>query len=134
MWYHYALSIPAGTTEAEAEEKSLDLTYGVIKYLGVGFPTGCKQKVKVRIYHREHQIFPNNSDEPACWNGGIEGGEQHYKLDESPFVLLARGYAPTAVKDHDVTILINVLPVEVAEPWVEQKSILDKLKGIFGLG
>jgi hypothetical protein len=134
LWHHYTLTIPAGTTEAEAVEKSLDLTYGVIKYLGVGFPKGCKQRVKVRVYHREHQIFPNNSDEPASWDGGIEGGEQHYRLDESPFVLLARGYSPTAVKDHDVTILINVLPMEVAEPWREQISLLDRIKNVFGLG
>jgi len=133
LWHHYTLTIPAGTTEANAVEKSLDLTYGVIKYLTVGFPTGCKQLVKVRVYHREHQIFPNNPDEPASWDGGIEGGEQHYKLDESPFVLLARGYSPDAACDHNVTIFVNVLPVEVAEPWTEPKTAIDKLKEIFGL-
>jgi len=133
LWHHYTLTIPAGTTEAEAVEKSLDLTYGVIKYLGVGFPKGCKQRVKVRIYHREHQIFPNNSDEPASWDGDIEGGEQHYRLDESPFVLLARGYSPTATKSHDVTIFVNVLPVEVAEPWTEPQQQIGLLQKLFGL-
>lgn len=133
MWHHYTLTVPAGTKEANAVEKSIDLTYGVIKYLGVGFPTGCKQRVKVRVYHREHQIFPNNPDEPASWDGGIEGGEQHYKLDESPFVLLARGYSPTAVHDHNVTILINVLPMEVAEPWTAPQKEIGLLQKLFGL-
>ena len=55
-------------------------------------------------------------------------------LDESPFVLLARGYSPDAVKDHDVTIFVNVLPLEAAEPWREPKGTMDRLKKLLGIG
>ena len=133
MWYHYTLSIPAGRAEDTPVEKEINLTYGVIKYLGVGFPKGCKQRAKVRVYHREHQIFPNNADEPACWDGGIEGGEHHHRMNEDPFVLLARGYSPTATKAHDVTIFINVLPFGVAEWWYYIVTPLSRVMKLLGL-
>lgn len=133
MWFHYTLTVPANTLEKTPAEEEIEVTHGVIVYMGVGFPAGCKQLIKARIYHREHQIFPNNSNEPASWDGGIEGGQHHYRMVEPPYLLTARGYSPGSTKAHNITIFINILPVEVAEPWVEQVSILDKLKGLFGL-
>ncbi|GAH49082.1 unnamed protein product [marine sediment metagenome] len=47
----------------------------------------------------------------------MEGGIEHLELDSAPYELKAKGYAPDAVQDHDVTILISVVPKEVAEPW-----------------
>jgi hypothetical protein len=134
MWYHVSLPVPAGTAETDPVEAEIKLTHGVIKYIGIGFPTGCKQQVKVRLYHQEHQIFPANPDEPASWNGGIEGGEEHYKLEEAPFMLTVRAYAPTATVAHTLTVFVLLLPVEVAEPWREQISLLDRIKNVFGLG
>lgn len=133
MWYHFSVAVPAGTTEASPVELDLKITHGVIKYLAVGFPTGCKQKVKARLYALEHQIFPANPDEPASWNGGIEGGEEHYKLEEAPYALTVRAYAPEATAAHTITVFVLVLPVEVAEPWREPKSAIDKIKGVLGL-
>lgn len=133
MWYHFSVPIPAGTTEASPVEQELKLTHGVVKYLAIGFPTGCKQRVKARVYHLEHQIFPANPDEPASWNGGIEGGEEHYKLEEAPYVLTVRAYAPKATSDHTITVFVLLLPVEVAEPWTEPQKQLGLLQRLFGL-
>ena len=134
MWYHYTLTVPAGTTESIPVVKWLKLTDGVITHISVGFPSGCKQLVKVRIEIGKYQLFPANPDEPASWNAGIEGGDEHYKLDTVPYMLKAIGYAPLSTVSHDITIFISVLPVEVAEPWTAQTSILDRLKSVFGLG
>lgn len=133
MWYHYTLPVTAGTLEAAPVAKQLKLTHGVITHISVLFPTGCKQLVKVRLLHQEHQIFPNNPDEPASADGMPEGGDVHYQLYGEPFEIKAIGYAPAAIYDHSITIMVNVLPPEVAEPWTVQTSILDKLKNVFGL-
>ena len=117
MWFHYTLEVPAGTPEAEPVEKILLLTYGVISWIGIPWLAGPNSMVKVRLYRSEHQIFPLNSDEPACGDSFVEGGIEHYELFETPFALIARGYSPDCVHAHDVTILINVLPEIVAEPW-----------------
>ena len=117
MWFHYTLEIPAGTPENAPEEKELNLTYGVIKWISIPWLAGPNSLVKVRILRFRHQIFPINSDEPACGDSFVEGGEEHLELYEPPFTLLAKGYSPDCTHDHDVTILINVLPELVAEPW-----------------
>ena len=120
MWFHYTLTVPAGTTERSPIEKELNLTYGVIKYIAIPWDMSTNGLFKVRILRFRHQIFPVNADEPACGKGNVEGGEEHIELLEFPFVLKALGYAPDCAFDHDVTILINVLPLEVAEPWRAQ--------------
>lgn len=120
MWFHYTLTVPAGTKEEDAVEKELNLTYGVIKYIAIPWDMAANYLVKVRIFHRRHQIFPINADEPACGAGFVEGGEEHLELLEPPFTLTALGYAPDTTYDHDVTILINILPLLVAEPWLAQ--------------
>lgn len=123
MWFHYTLTVPAGRAEADPVEKELGLTYGVIKHISIPWDMATNNLVKVRIYRFEHQIFPINSDEPACGKGFVEGGDEHLELLEFPYVLKARGYAPGTTYDHDVTILINVLPLLVAEPWRAQTVI-----------
>lgn len=133
MWYHWSISVPAGTPESDPVEQDIKITHGVIKYLGIGFPAGCKQLVKARIFYLEHQIFPANPDEPACWNGGIEGGEEHYKLEEAPYMLTVRAYAPEAMVAHTITVFVLLLPVEVAESWAESKEQIKSLRQLFGL-
>ena len=133
MWFHYTVTVPAGTLDNAPVKSALILDYGVITHLSVGFPPGCDQLVNVRLFHQEHQIFPANSDNPACWSNGIEGSDEHYQLFDAPLSLIARVSSPLAVYPHTVTIFICVLPPEVAEPWAVQTSILDKLKSLFGL-
>jgi len=120
LWFHYTLTVPAGTKEKDAIEKDLNLTYGVIKWIAIPWDASCNRLVKVRIYRFRHQIFPINTDEPACGSGFVEGGEEHYEMFEPPHILQARGYAPDSLYAHEVTILINVLPELVAEPWKAQ--------------
>ena len=132
MWYHYSLTVPAGTAEKTPVEKELKLTHGVIKYIGIGFPAGCKQLVKARLYRFGSQLFPLNPDEPASWDGGVEGGQYHYYLDDQPYALKAVAYAPLSSQAHTLTIFVNVLPQEAADPFTGTASILDKIKTLFG--
>ncbi len=133
MWYHYSITVPAGTTENSPIKQDLKITHGVIKYLGIGFPGGCKQLVKARIYHAEHQILPANPGEPAAWNDGIEGGEEHYRVVDEPYHLVVRAYAPTATVAHTISVFILLLPLEVAESWKALGGAVAQLKAMFGL-
>lgn len=117
MWYHYTLTVPAETAEADAIEKELNLTHGVITHISIPWDRATNKLVKVRIMRFNHQVFPINPDEPACGSGNIEGGQEHIQLLEFPYTLRALGYAPDTQYDHEIDISINVLPLEVAEPW-----------------
>jgi hypothetical protein len=134
MWHHYTLTVPADTAEADPAEKTMVVTAGVVKYIGVVWPRGVKAMVGVRIYRWEHQIFPNNPDEAARGDGAVEGGEVHLPLTEPPFILKARGDSPGTTYDHDIPILINILPVEAAEPWRAEDPVLKKVARFLGIG
>jgi len=134
VWYHYTLAVPKDTPEATPEVKELELTFGIIKYIGVLHPTGCNAMVGVRIFRFEHQIFPNNPDEASRGNGNIEGGEVHYPLIELPFTLTARGDSPGTSFKHDMIVMVDILPLAAAEPWRFQDPTLAKLGKLFGIG
>ncbi len=134
MWYHFTLTVPAGRLESNPVTKELKLTAGVIVWLGVGFPKGCKQLVKVRILEGSHQLFPTNPDEPAAWDGDIEGGLMYYELTEDENLLEAVGYSPGTAQGHDITIFINLLPKDVAYPTTQSTNILTKLAKLIGIG
>jgi hypothetical protein len=114
--------------------KDIELTYGIIVYIAVVHPRGCKAMVETRIYRFEHQIFPNNSDEAAKGDGVVEGGELHYPLLESPFILRLRGTSPGTTYAHSIPIHFNVLPLEAAEPWLAQVAFQERLGKLFGIG
>lgn len=133
MWYHFSVTVPAGTTEASPVEQEFKLTHGVIKFLGIGFPAGCKQTVKARIYDLEHQIFPANPDEAAAWDGDVEGALEHYELEEAPYTLTVRAYSPEATQTHTVTVFVLLLPVEVAEATLDLIQQISRLNKMLGL-
>lgn len=134
MWYHVPLTVPAGTPEDDPAQKIIQITQGVITYLAIGFPLGCRQTVGARVYHWEHQIFPINAEEAASWDGGIEGGQHHYTISEPPYEIKLVAYSPTAKYDHTITLFLNLLPAEIAEPWRKQETMLQRIGRILGLG
>jgi len=116
MWFHYTLEVPAGTPVDTPVEKTLKLTHGVITWLCIPWQSGPNSLVYVRILRYRHQIFPMNLDEAARGDNYIEGGKEYYELFEPPYTLIASAYSPECTHDHDVTIMINVLPREIADP------------------
>lgn len=134
MWHHFTLEVGANTTEDEPEEKELGLTYGIIRYIAVVHPRGCKAMVETRIYRFNHQIFPNNSDEAAKGDGVVEGGEVYYPLLEPPHVLRAIGISPGTSYPHDIPIFISVLPPEVVSPWARLTQSFSKFFKLVGVG
>lgn len=116
MWFHYTITVPAGTLESAPVEKTLKLTHGIVSWLGIPWQHGPNSLVYVRILRFRHQIFPMNLDEAACGDGFIEGGKEYLELTEPPYTLVASAYSPECTHDHDVTILINVLPRKIVDP------------------
>jgi hypothetical protein len=133
MWHHFTLTVPADTPEASPEFKTLQLSFGVIKYIAVVHPRGCKAMVNIRIFHEEHQVFPNNPEEAARGDNVIEGGELFLPLYYAPYTLKAKGTSPDTSFAHNIPIYVLVLPPEVAEPWAAQLGVLDKFKLLFGV-
>lgn len=133
MFHQFELTLASKTPAADPITQTLQLHYGIITYMAIGFPPGCKGLAKAKVMRYEHQIFPNNTGAWAYWDGAIIGGQTHIPLVESPYILKAIGYNDDDKYDHTLSIFVIVLPVEVAEPWAEPQSLLDRIKSMLGI-
>ena len=68
MFYHYPVTIPNSTLEADATKTTMKLPAGEVHQVEVGFPWGCAGLAHVQIYRNEHQMWPTNPGESYAWN------------------------------------------------------------------
>ena len=127
MFYDFAITVIAGTTEAAPKEQELSLTHGFIHQVEIEFPRGCKGYVSLVLYHREYQFLPTNPDEAFNGDGYTIVIKEHYDLREPPHILLVRAWAPNATYNHTITVRIGVLPQSVLLPLKGLGAMLKKL-------
>lgn len=127
MFYDFAITIKAKTTEAEPKEQILQLAYGIIHRVEVEFYPGPRRYAWVKIFRHEHQIWPTNLDGSFRTDGYTIAFDEYEELKVKPYELLVRGYSPDANYDHVVTIRIGILESKTAI------LLLTALKGLMKL-
>jgi hypothetical protein len=133
MFYDFALTITAGTTEANPAEQEMKLTHGVIQTVRLFFPPGPRGEVNVAIYHQEHQLYPTNPGGAFNADNVYISFDDYFELFSPPYVLLARGWAPTASYNHTVRIEIGVIESKIALIGLRVAKALDKFFNILGV-
>lgn len=127
MFYDFAILIPAGRGEDNPVEEEINLTYGIIHRVEVEFYPGPRRYVWVKIFHRDHQIWPTNLDGSFQTDGYTIAFDEYEEMLESPYVLKVRGYSPNADYPHVVTVRIGILESKAAI------TLLSALKGLMRL-
>lgn len=116
MQYRAALTIPAGTSEADPAILTLPVSYGRLKSYELYFPAGQAGLTYVQVWYLGRQILPTSP-------GGSYRGDDlqvrqsdNYPVYSPPFELEIRGWAPLASYDHTVYLLFYLeLPVMVVQ-------------------
>ena len=134
MFYDFAITIPAGTTEANPVEQVLELTHGIIHRVEVEFRSGTDFRVACRIYRFEHQIYPTNPDGDFRGDGRAIVFDDHYELLDEPYTLRVEGYSPTASYEHTIYIRIGILSPEVLQPFAGLGGLFRKFFKLVGIG
>lgn len=127
MFYDFAITIPKGTKEDEPVEEELNLTHGIIHRVEVEFYPGPRRYVWVKIFHREHQLWPTNLDGAFRSDAYTIAFDEYEEMFEPPYTLLVRGYSPYADYPHVVVVRIGIM---------ESKTgilLLNTLKGLMKL-
>jgi len=119
MFYDFAITVPAGTTEAAPVEQVMKLTYGVIHRVEVQFPIGTQALAHCKIYHEEHQLLPTNPDGDFASDGYTIPIDEHYELFTEPYSLKAKCWNDDDTYAHVITIRVGILPQEVLSPWAQ---------------
>lgn len=133
MFYDFALTIPAGTTEANPATLDMKLTHGVIHTIRLNFPPGPRGEVNVDIYHGGHQLYPTNTGGEFNADNTYITFDDYYELDEAPYKLRARGWAPTADYNHTIRIEIGLLESKIALASLRVAKGLDKFFKALGI-
>lgn len=110
MRYGAFLEITAGQEQETPDTKTMPVCAGVVVDVDVMFPAGSSGLVYVQVWYHERQVFPQTG-------GGAFRGDDHLfqfpdslVLDEQPFTLELRGWAPDATLNHTVFVQVTVVP------------------------
>lgn len=109
MFYRYAVTIAAETTEADPSITYMDLAPGELHQVEIGFPWGCAGLVHVQIWRGEHQVWPTNPGESFAWNDynvvfseseQCAGATEHWSI---------RAWNDDVRHDHNLVVRVGIL-------------------------
>lgn len=117
--------MPVNTAEVNAIETVIDLSHGVITRVIFRPRPGHASLLHVRVFHRRHQIFPDNADDdlhgdtfPVQWN-------EWYEMFEKPFTLTIVAWNDSQNYAHTFDIAFAVMPKFVALPYALARAFSD---------
>ena len=116
MLFDYDLIIPAATTQASPTEALATLTRGKLVRIGVFFPPGPATLVHVVCRHNLHQLIPANYDGTLNYDDIMIYTDLEYEMVDAPYTLRMVGWSPTAIYQHTITFLFDIVPV-TGQSW-----------------
>jgi len=133
MFYDFAVTIPAGTTDADPFSQDLNLTAGVIEKVSILFPPGPHGMVKIRLLQGSHQFIPTNPDGYLASDDEALDIDEYYELKAAPYVLTVLGSSPGTTYDHTINIRIGILRPEDVEKTSALTIALKKFLKLIGV-
>ena len=133
MFYDFPITVPAGTLKAAPKEVELKLTHGVIHTVRLDFPPGPRGEVNIVLFHREHQLYPNNPEGVFNADNTYISYDDFYELRDGPYSLTARAWSPTADYAHTLHIQVGVIESRIALATLKLALGLEKLLKIVGI-
>lgn len=109
MFYDFAITVAASTTEANATTQRMKLTKGVVHRLEIQFPDGCAGLAHVRILEDGHQFAPTNPSGNFASDGHTIVIDEHYELQSSPYSFKAVVWNDDDTYSHTIYVRVGVL-------------------------
>lgn len=139
MFFSRSITIPANTSEANAIETIIDLSHGVITKVIFRPRRGHASLLHCRVFHRRHQIFPENADDDLHGDEFPIEWDEWYEIFEKPFTLTILAWNDDDTYPHTFDIAFAVIPKYAALPFAMAKTIYDLFgavlpRRIFGRG
>ena len=125
MLYSRCITVPANTAEGTFPETTIDLSHGVITRVIFRPRPGHSSVLHVRVFHRRHQIFPDNADDDLHGDTFPVEWPEWYEIFEKPFTLTIMSWNDSTRYPHTFDIAFAVLPQWVALPYAFAKAIKD---------
>lgn len=133
MSFTWDITIPAGKTEATPLEKNLKITHGVITKMEITFPPGCHSLVKVKLLKGKlFGLLPTNPDEWLTGDGQTVSYVTFLPVDDMPYELDFMGCSPLTIYPHKVTVRVEMMKEELANPFQVMRDFVNIMKRLIG--
>jgi len=100
VWYRGSVDVEAGQAASDPATAEVEICRGVITKFYRLFPPGCAGTVHLQVYHQTRQVFPTTPGQSYLGDDSENLGDSSVQIDEPPFVLELRAWAPDASYDH----------------------------------
>jgi len=124
-FYSYCITVPVGRLEANPVERTVDLSHGVITKVSFRPRPGHCAELHAVVYHRRHQIFPENADDSLHGDTFPIEWEDWYEMFEPPFTLTIKAWNDDPDYDHTFDISFAMLPKFATLPYAFARTISD---------
>jgi hypothetical protein len=111
MNYAFPWSVTHSTAEATQVSQAFPIARGVIKKIGVIFPSTADYTTFVKVDYHGQQILPYNRDGYLIGDGETILLPDKIPVDAPPFQIVARGWN-TAGSNVTVIIVVTIEPPE----------------------
>ena len=125
MFYSRCITVPILGAAGNPVEHTIDLSHGVITRVIFRPRPGHHSLLHCRVYHRRHQIFPDNADDDLHGDTFPIEWEEWYEMFEKPFTLTIWAQNDDDTYPHTFDIAFAVLPKFAALPYAFARAISD---------
>lgn len=129
-FYSRSITIAANTLEANAVETVIDLSHGVITRVIFRPRPGHASLLHVRVFHRRHQIFPENADDDLHGDTFPLEWTEWYEMFEKPFTLTIFAWNEDDTYPHRFDIAFATLPKYAALPYALAKAFSEWISSL----
>lgn len=128
MFYVFPITTPANTAETAKQKTILALARGKITQVQVHFPSGQIGLTHIGINRGLHQFLPTNAEANFSTSGETISIVEDFRLDSAAYQLEAYTWNLDNTYEHTITVRVQL------EALPEQKSLVDEIKALLGLG
>jgi hypothetical protein len=110
--YRIQVEVPAGTTEANAVEQTIEVEERFVDSGLVFAPPGSAGTVRAELLFGEARLLPTAESDPTVIPGSTDPAPIRRTFERSPTDLTLRAFAPNSGFSHTVTARIDALSLD----------------------
>lgn len=133
MFYEFAITVPANTTESSPKKEDLHLTKGIIHRIEIQFPIGCMGLAHCRLQHHSFGTLPTNPSGSFATDGYTIPIDENLEFFAAHYKIKAICWNDDDTYPHTITIRFGILESKTAIFFMSILKGLAKMLRLMGI-
>lgn len=131
MFHSKHITYSSGGSAGSPTPNIYKVNKGVLHYIFVNFPPGCRGLVKLRISVNGSPILPVEKDAYINYDSYVLEAPVFIEVKEEPLTVLVEGWNEDDTYDHTIDIGFSIVNKEWIQPVGAYEGVIAALKSIF---